>query len=137
MPVKFKPSDVSRELVQEVLRASTSISPDCRAVKRSLAVSGANFTFFGSPNIAAASARQKSTSRPAQLPCWSGSAKPAKPGFVPHTSAPRAFTALRVWADAGKAAVPNAAANRVTTRARFMAQLLRYSLFGEDFFAVA
>ena len=55
----------SREMVQVELRDSTSISPDCSAVKRSLAVSGVNFTFFASPKSAAATARQKSASMPA------------------------------------------------------------------------
>ena len=38
---------MSRDEVQVVLRASTSTSPDCRAVKRSLADSGTNLTLFG------------------------------------------------------------------------------------------
>ena len=59
-----------------MLRASTSTSPDCSAVKRSFAVSATNFTLVGSLKIAAASARQKSTSRPVQLPCASGRPKP-------------------------------------------------------------
>ena len=59
---------MSREDVQVVLRASTSTSPDCSAVKRSLAVSATNFTLVGSLKIAAATARQRSTSRPVQLP---------------------------------------------------------------------
>ena len=39
-------------MVQVVLRASRSISPDCSAVKRSLAVSGVNFTLVASLKIA-------------------------------------------------------------------------------------
>jgi hypothetical protein len=38
--VKIRPSAVSRDSVQVVLRTSTSTSPDCSAVKRSLAESG-------------------------------------------------------------------------------------------------
>ena len=37
-------------------------------------------TLVGSLKIAAAMARQKSTSRPVQLPCASGTPKPARPG---------------------------------------------------------
>ncbi|MOA62761.1 hypothetical protein D3C78_1882800 [compost metagenome] len=54
----------SRELVQVLLRERMSTSPDCSAVKRSLAVSGLNFTLEASPNTAAATARQTSTSIP-------------------------------------------------------------------------
>ena len=49
---------MSRDIVQVVLRESTSTSPDCSAVKRSVAESGVNFTAFGSLKIAAAMARQ-------------------------------------------------------------------------------
>ena len=49
---------MSRDIVQVVLRDSTSTSPDCSAVKRSLAVSGMNLTLVGSLKIAAAIARQ-------------------------------------------------------------------------------
>src|ERR1700680_4818021 len=42
------PSEASRYDVQVELRASTSISPDCSAVKRSLAESGRNLTLAGS-----------------------------------------------------------------------------------------
>ena len=49
---------MSRLIVQVVLRDSMSISPDCSAVKRSLAVSGVNLTLVPSPKIAAATARQ-------------------------------------------------------------------------------
>ena len=45
--MKFTPSEVSRDTVQVVLRDSTSISPDCSAVKRSLADSGTNLTLVG------------------------------------------------------------------------------------------
>src|SRR5712691_2093972 len=110
MPVKFRPSEVSRELVQVVFRTSTSTSPDCSAVKRSLAVNGTNLTFLGSSKIAAATARQKSTSKPVQLPCASGKPKPASPGLEPQLSTPLAFTVARVWAEAGEAASPSAAA---------------------------
>src|SRR6478735_10037471 len=103
MPVKFKPSEVSREEVQVVLRASTSTSPDCSAVKRSFAVSATNFTLVGSLKIAAASARQKSTSSPVQLPCASGKPKPPRTPFAPQLRLPRDLTELSVWADAAEA----------------------------------
>jgi hypothetical protein len=95
-PVKFSPSDVSRDEVQVVLRASTSTSPDCSAVKRSLAVNGTNFTLLASLKIAAASALQKSTSRPLQRPCESGRPKPASVPFDPQLSTPRCLTVLSV-----------------------------------------
>ncbi|MCY1427576.1 hypothetical protein D9M71_434270 [compost metagenome] len=74
----------SRELVQVVLRDSTSTSPDCSAVKRSLALSWLNLTFLASPNTAAATARQTSASIPTMLPLASGTEKPGKPSLTPH-----------------------------------------------------
>src|SRR6185436_15669352 len=121
MPVKLKPFAESRVLVQVVLRESTSISPTCRAVNRSLAVSGTNLTLFGSLKIAAASARQKSTSKPVQLPCASGKPKPARPVFEPQLRTPLAFTALSVWADAVVAA-PKAKAKASRRPMRVMTQ---------------
>src|ERR1700733_6903767 len=90
------PSVVSRDIVQVVLRDNTSISPDCNAVKRLAAVSGTYLTLAGSLKIAAAMARQKSTSKPFQLPCVSAMPKPANWPFAPHWSAPRSITALSV-----------------------------------------
>src|ERR1700730_3693088 len=116
------PSEVSRELVQLVLRTSTSTSPDCSAVKRSFAVSGTNFTLVGSSKIAAAIARQTSTSRPVQLPWASGRPNPARPGLEPQLSAPRVLTVVRVWASAEEAAKPSAAAQMIDVRTRFMTQ---------------
>src|SRR5215217_7952282 len=118
MAVKLRPSEVSREEVQVVLRASTSTSPDCSAVKRSLAVSATNFTLLGSLKIAAASARQKSTSSPVQLPCASGRPNPPSVPLAPQLSMPRDLMVLSVWADAAVAATASAAAraNLVTTR---------------------
>ena len=97
--MKSKPSEVSRDIVHVVLRDSTSISPDCRDVKRSLAVNGTNLTLVGSLKIAAAMARQKSTSNPVQLPCGSGKPKPASVPLAPQISSPRSFTAASVCAD--------------------------------------
>src|SRR5215212_1757746 len=123
MAAKFRPSDVSRDEVQVVLRASTSTSPDCSAVKRSFAVSGTNLTLVGSLKIAAASALQKSTSSPAQRPCESGSPNPASVPFDPQLSTPLCLIVLRVWADAADAASPKTAANATRTTRLFMTQI--------------
>src|SRR5262249_22873385 len=114
----LSPSDVSRDEVQVVLRASTSTSPDCKAVKRSLADNGTYLTFSGSFNTAAATALQKSTSRPVHFPCASGSPKPVSVLLATQLSIPVSFTALSVWAD-----VPCAATTRLRARTvanRFM-----------------
>ncbi len=110
---------MSRDSVQVELRDSTSISPDCSAVKRSLAESGENFTLVASLKIAAAIARQRSTSRPVQLPRSSGLEKPGKPWPTPQTSTPRFFTVSRVCAEAApvKASMAAAASNETM---RFM-----------------
>src|SRR5262249_35155154 len=113
---------VSRDNVQVVLRARRSTSPDCNPVKRSLAVKATNFTLVGSSKSAAATARQKSTSKPVQLPCASGWPNPANPGFEPQLSTPLLFTVVRVWAPAAPAAMQNAAAQTTAVRTRFMIQ---------------
>src|SRR3954471_19028101 len=123
MAVKFRPSEVSREDVQVVLRASRSTSPDCSAVKRSLAVSATNLTLAGSLKTAAATARQKSTSRPVQLPCASGRPKPPSVPLPPQLSIPRDLIALSDWAEAADAAKATAAAMASVVTARFMTQL--------------
>src|SRR3954452_4812962 len=122
MLVKFKPSDVSRDEVQVVLRASTSTSPDCSAVKRSFAVSATNLILLASLKIAAASARQKSTSRPVQLPCASGRPKPPSVPLAPQLSMPRDWTVLSVCAEAAEAATAIAAAAATEKNTRFMGQ---------------
>src|SRR6185295_9231810 len=127
MPVKLAPSEVSRDSVQVVLRDSTSISPDCSAVKRSLADSGTNLILVASLKIAAAIARQMSTSRPVQLPLSSGVEKPGRPWLTPQDSMPRSLTVLRVCAEAAWAERPAARA-RVTTRdTRFMGKTFQGS----------
>src|SRR3954452_10174378 len=100
MPAKLAPSEVSRDKVQVVLRDSTSTSPDCSAVNRSLADSGTYFTLVGSLKIAAAMARQTSTSSPVQLPLSSSDEKAGRPWLTPHASMPRSLTVLSVsaWA---------------------------------------
>src|SRR5581483_4480667 len=106
--------------VQVVLRDSTSISPDCSAVKRSLADSGTNLTLLGSSKMAAAIARQTSTSIPVQLPLSSGEEKPGRPWLTPQESWPRSLTAFSVWALADCAAKPAARARVRTRDTRFM-----------------
>src|SRR3954465_7454007 len=98
------------------------MSPDCRAGKGSLADSGTNFTLVASLKIAAAIARQMSTSRPAQLPLSSGAENPGKPWLTPHDSSPRSLTVLRVCAVA--ACIETAAARATITArdTRFMAK---------------
>src|ERR1041384_7463011 len=123
MTEKFRPSEVSREEVQVVLRASTSTSPDCNAVKRSFAVNATNLTLVGSLKIAAASARQKSTSRPVQLPCASGRPKPPSVPLAPQFKLPRDLIELSVWAEAADAAKATVAARASVVTARFMTQL--------------
>src|SRR3954452_16801234 len=123
MAVKFRPSEVSRDEVQVVLRASRSTSPDCSAVKRSLAVSATNLTLLASLKTAAATARQKSTSSPVQLPCASGRPKPPSVPLAPQLSIPRDLIALSDWAEAADAAKAIAAATASVVTARFMTQL--------------
>src|SRR6478735_9760757 len=122
MPVKLAPSEVSRDSVQVVLRDSTSISPDCSAVKRSLADSGTNLTLVASLKTAAATARQMSTSSPVQLPLSSGDEKPGKPWLTPQDSMPRSLTVLSVCAVAAWVEKPAARARVKTRDARFMAK---------------
>src|SRR3954470_7751387 len=124
MPPKFAPSEVSRDSVQVVLRDNTSISPDCSAVKRSLAESGTNFTLAGSLNTAAAMARQISTSRPAQLPLSSGAEKPGKPWLTPQDSMPRSLTVFSVCAVAACVEKPAARATIRARDTRFMGENL-------------
>src|SRR5262249_33982493 len=72
------------------------MSPVLSGSKRSLAESGGNLTLVGSPSTAAAIARQKSTSKPVQLPLSSGLEKPGSPWLTPQTREPRSFTFLSV-----------------------------------------
>src|SRR5690349_21677756 len=99
-------------MVQVVLRDRMSTSPDCRAVKRSLALRGVYFTLVPSPSAAAATARQKSTSRPVHSPLSSGAEKPARPLLTPHWMKPLGLTSSSVSADAAETAMPIAAAPR-------------------------
>jgi hypothetical protein len=58
MPTKLKPCEESRWMVQVVLRASTSSSPDFSASNRSLVVVPTYLTFLASPSTAEAIALQ-------------------------------------------------------------------------------
>src|SRR5271165_5461423 len=101
-------------MVQVELRESTSICLFLRALNRSAVDTGTYCTFEGSLKIAAASALQKSTSKPDHWPFASLTAKPSSPWLTPHASEPRSCTVLSVWASAppapDKAARPSAAA---------------------------
>src|SRR3990167_1440347 len=96
MPAKSTPSAVSRVRVKVELDASTSTSPLCRAGKRLAASSGTNSTFWASPKIAAAPARQRSTPSPLYFPLSSTLEKPWAVAATPQTSCPRALTASSV-----------------------------------------
>src|SRR5579871_1103176 len=97
----------SREEVQVELRASTSMSPDLSGSNRSLALSGTYRTLLASLKIAAAIARQISTSKPVQVPLSSGAEKPGRPWLTPQTSMPRSFTVLSTWAKPAEADRPS------------------------------
>src|SRR5262245_11966492 len=97
MPVNRMPRDASRVRVQVELRDRTSTSPNWSAVKRCCELSGTHFTLFASPRTAAATARQKSTSKPFQLPWLSAAENPGAEVLTPHTSCPRCLTASRVF----------------------------------------
>src|SRR5262249_61965513 len=114
--------EASRDDVQVVLRASTSTSRACRAVKRSFADSGTYLTLLASSSTAAAIARQKSTSSPAHFPCASGRPNPASVPLAPQLSMPRSFTALSVCADAPCAVTAWISATSVVSP--FMSRLL-------------
>ncbi len=69
----------SLESVHVVFLDKISISPDVSAVNLSLALSGVNLTLFASPNTAAATALQTSTSTPVQFPDASAFENPGRP----------------------------------------------------------
>ena len=75
--------DASRVSVTEVLRDSTSTSPDCSAVKRCCETSGTHLTLPASPSSAAAIALPTSTSRPLHWPLLSAAEKPGTPLLMP------------------------------------------------------
>src|SRR6478736_6242116 len=124
-------------MVQVVLRDSTSTSPDCSAVKRSLAERGTYLTLVGSLKIAPAIARQTSTSSPVQLPLSSGEEKPGRPWLTPQDSMPRSLTVLSVCASAAWVEKPAARARVRTRDARFMAKPFKGRLGTSLFVACA
>src|SRR5215510_14127462 len=115
----MKLNKASRDIVQVVLRDSTSISPDFSGSKRSLDEGGENLTLLGSLKTAAAIARQKSTSRPVQTPLSSGLEKPGNPWLTPQISEPRSFTVFSIWALAAPE-MPRPNAKASVSVARFM-----------------
>src|SRR5262245_7557632 len=109
------------------------MSPVLSGSNRSLAESGVNLTLVASFKIAAASARQKSTSTPIQLPLSSGLENPGNPWLTPQMSEPRSFTAFSVCADAATEKPSATAAPTKRKIARFMMQpLLERSLSSLD-----
>src|SRR5471030_1321557 len=118
-PGNFRPMPASRELVMVVLRERMSISPDCNAVKRSLAFNWLNLTLVASPKTAAATARQTSASIPRILPLASGTEKPGRPSLTPHCTKPFFCTASRVAPAWAKPLTPNTAAAHTMARVDF------------------
>ncbi|MCY1547752.1 hypothetical protein D9M68_838250 [compost metagenome] len=78
------------------VRSNTSTSPDCSAVKRCWVDSAVPLNLVGSPNTAAATARQMSTSMPSHSPLLFVAEKPDTPSVRPHCTNPFFFTASRV-----------------------------------------
>ena len=105
-------------MVQVELRDRTSILPSLSAWKRASAESGTSRTRLGSSNTAAATAWQKSTSKPDHLPRSSTSEKPGRPSLTPQRSAPRARTAASVCPAAPSAASAEATATAAATKDR-------------------
>src|SRR5262245_14271353 len=98
--MKLSPSSVSRDIVHVEFRDKISILPDLSASNRSAVEIGTNATLPASAKIPAATARQKSTSKPDHLPPPSSTEKPRSPSFTPQISFPRCFTISNVDAAA-------------------------------------
>src|SRR5262249_4635167 len=79
-----RPSSSSRDIVQVLLRDKRSMRRSVSALKRTSAVSGTYSTLAVSPSTAAATALQKSTSKPRQTPDPSFSEKPGSPSLTPQ-----------------------------------------------------
>ena len=69
----------SLDSVQVVFLDKMSISPEVSAVNLSFALKGVNLTLVASPNVAAATALQTSTSIPVQFPDSSAFENPGRP----------------------------------------------------------
>ena len=67
-----------------VFLASKSILPEANVGNLWAAFKPTNSTLLESPNIPAAIALQKSTSKPLQFPASSWAEKPGKPALTPH-----------------------------------------------------
>src|SRR5262249_56157207 len=100
------PSSSSRDIVQVLLRDKRSMRRSVSPLKRPSAVSGTYSTFAVSPSTAAATALQKSTSKPRQTPDPSFSEKPGSPSLTPQ---------INLSLDRTSSSVP-AAALSVTTK---------------------
>ena len=96
MKLKLAPSAPSRVAVQVVLRFITSNCPDAKAVKRSALVTGTISMASESPNMAAASTRHMSMSKPTYSPSSFNSANPGRSSREPHITWPRSSTACKV-----------------------------------------
>ena len=70
--------------------------------------------FCASPNTAAATARQASTSRPLQTPLLSGKEKPPRPVLTPQATKPFCRTLSRVAASATARLIASAAASAIS-----------------------
>ena len=112
-PGELEPKLCSRDVAAQVLlRDSRSIRRAVNASKRASAEAGTVSTFATSPSTAAATALQKSTSKPRQAPDPSFSEKPGRPPLTPQIGFPRARTSSSVPADtlcsSGECAAPEA-----------------------------
>src|SRR5215475_538146 len=103
------PSSSSRDIVQVLLRDKRSMRRSVSALKRTSAVSGTYSTFAGSPSPAAATALQKSTSKPRKTPDPSFSEKPGSPSLTPQ---------INLSLDRTSSSVPAAAFGGTTTLPR-------------------
>ena len=96
MPANSRPSYKSRDIVQVVFRDRRSMRRSFSASKRASADNGRYSTLVISPNTTAATALQKSTSKPRQTPELSFSENPGRPSLTPQISAPLARTSSKV-----------------------------------------
>src|SRR5262245_66168371 len=96
MPANSSPSSRSRDIVQVLFRDKRSMRRSFRASERASADNGRYSTLVKSPNTAAATALQKSTSNPRQTPELSFSENPGRPSLTPQISVPLALTSSKV-----------------------------------------
>src|SRR3974390_556424 len=91
-------------MVQVLLRDRRSMRRSVSALKRASADNGTYSTFAVSPSTAAATALQKSTSKPRQMPDPSFSEKPGSPSLTPQ---------INLFLDRISSSVPAAASGAV------------------------